>query len=114
MPLAPWNFAELEVAVKAALLQAQGSSPPEGITWTGPLLTTNDILTSCPNIDEQLTTEKLAEAQERGRDPVDVVIGIALQLGIEQGRRTAAKDKAELVDCAIIALERLRSAVGRV
>ncbi len=111
-----WSFEGLKAAVRDVLLQvvAPIEPQPKSLTWTGPLLTTNQILAGCPNIDDQLGEAHLAYMLERDHDPLSVVISITLQLGYEQGLRKAAENKAEHVDNAIASLELLRSAVARV
>ena len=43
---------------------------------------------TCLSPDEALTLNMLEyDLKEQGRDALDVIIGIAIQLGIEQGRR---------------------------
>jgi hypothetical protein len=47
--------------------------------------------------DERVSAEQLRyDDEEQGRDPLEVIIGIAIQLGIEQGRRVEAEPIAEL------------------
>lgn len=47
----------------------------------------------CLQPNEALTTKSLAYHREQGRDVYDVVIGLAVQLGIEQGRRIALRER---------------------
>lgn len=44
-------------------------------------------LATTPPVDDTLTPDGLQYHRERGRDLLSVVIGIAIQYGIEQGRR---------------------------
>ena len=50
------------------------------------------MLAGSPPPDERLTVGGLEHDRERGRSPADVIIGIAVQLGIEQGERLVQKD----------------------
>jgi hypothetical protein len=45
------------------------------------------------DVDWTLSAEGLAYHAERGRDAMDVILMVAVQLGIEQGRRISAPDK---------------------
>jgi len=43
--------------------------------------------------DEKLSDAQLTyDDEEQGRDPMEVLLGLAVQLGIEQGRRTVYSD----------------------
>ncbi len=52
--------------------------------------------------DEELSAERLIESErDQGRDPATVILSIAVQLGIEQGRRMELEDverKVELIE----------------
>ena len=57
------------------------------VDWNGPDLP-ECMQATCLTFDEQLQADKLKYSKEdQGRSAIDVIIGIALQLGIEQGRR---------------------------
>ena len=76
----------------------------EGIKWTGPDLPESMAATSLP-YNERLTREQLEYSeQDQGRDPLEEIIGIAVQLGMEQGRRLAKYDlkvALELLDMGV-------------
>jgi len=76
----------------------------ESIKWTGPKLP-KSMGATCLSYDELLTRENLEYSeQDQGRDPLEELIGIAVQLGIEQGRRLAKEDletPLKLLDMAI-------------
>jgi len=60
--------------------------------YKGPLLTSNDILVCCPNIDVTLSYEEfIYRVQEKGVHPMEHFIQACIQLGIEQGIRIANK-----------------------
>lgn len=62
------------------------------VKWVGPDLP-KSMRATCPPYDKRLTAESLRyDEEEQGRDPLEVIIGIAVQLGIEQGRRIHKKD----------------------
>jgi hypothetical protein len=85
----------------------------KGLDWKGPSLPWS-LRASCLPFEEKLNAENLRyDDEEQGRDPLEVIIGIAVQLGIEQGRRISAEpiaDKEEMVGHYLkMALERLES-----
>lgn len=57
------------------------------VPWDGPDIGDHEKAT-CHSIPDNLKADYLAESKEdQGRDALDEIIGIALRLGIEQGRR---------------------------
>ena len=52
----------------------------------------------CLSPDEALAPEQLDRYRERGTDRAAVVLGIAVQLGIEQGRRMAIQEAVREVE----------------
>ena len=57
------------------------------IPWRGPSIG-KDCLATCFDAKEQLTASNLQYSEdEQGRDALVEIIGLALRLGIEQGRR---------------------------
>ena len=55
------------------------------LKWKGPKL--HESLTHiCIDFEKRLTKEHLAKETEQGRDLLDVIIGITLQVGIGMGR----------------------------
>ena len=50
-----------------------------------------DALVSCPDPIVQLDVDKIERSIEQGRSPMHVLVGIAVQLGIEQGVRIEKK-----------------------
>ena len=62
------------------------------VKWSGPTLGRTERVTSL-SFDNALTKENLEYSEhDQGRDPLTTIIGIAIQLGIEQGRRIHKKD----------------------
>lgn len=58
------------------------------IKWTGLPLTLTSILAGCPQIEDHLTAESLDyDKNDQGRSALEVLVGCAVQLGIEQGTR---------------------------
>jgi hypothetical protein len=78
----PATFAMLADSICAAIrfaYQLKRQNQDQDIPWTGP-----DI----GEDDEQLSAEMLALIEkDQGRDALDEIVGLALRLGIEQGRR---------------------------
>jgi hypothetical protein len=59
----------------------------KGLDWKGPSLPRN-MRATCFEFHEKVNAEMLRyDDEEQGRDPLAVIIAIAVQLGIEQGRR---------------------------
>lgn len=59
-----------------------------GLTYNGLPLTSCEILATSLTISEKLSAENMKyDEEEQGREPLEVLIGIAVQLGIEQGLR---------------------------
>jgi len=90
------SFYELTAPVIDALKQVYDFEacryPSVDVHWNGPELP-KSMRATCLLYDERLTAESLRyDEEEQGRDPLEVIIGIAVQLGIEQGRRIHKKD----------------------
>lgn len=59
----------------------------KSVPWKGPNIGSNE-LACCLPAKEKLSAKNLAYSEEdQGRDPLQEIIGLAIQLGIEQGRR---------------------------
>ena len=68
------------------------------IPWTGPNIGAEERRSSfAPKRALSKANLRYAE-EEQGRDPLDTIIGIAIQLGIEQGRRMHRKNVLDLVE----------------
>lgn len=107
----PSTHAKLTKRVSTAIKSAyklkrstQRSGAPTDIAWRGPELglLTRGLLGSAAH---QLTKASLDYAAQNGREPIDVLTGIAVSLGIEQGERMVKSDPLLLA-----AIEILRSA----
>lgn len=88
--LKPADIESLSKPLRKAFLQAVSlkKTQPTSITYGGPEVTNNlGALAVGPSAKERLTEEGLAYDKERGRDALDVMILLALQLGMEQGMR---------------------------
>jgi len=100
------NFEDLTGPVYKAIKQVYKLTPKdygERIKWTGPALP-KSMEATCLSFEEALTKEQLKyDEEDQGRDPLKVLIGIAVQLGIEQGRRINKKDVS--MDIVISSLE---------
>ncbi len=107
----PSTHAKLTKRVSTAITKAyklkrttQRNGTPTNIAWKGPELglLTRGLLGSAAH---QLTKDSLDYAAARGREPIDVLTGIAVSLGIEQGQRMLKTDPS-----VVTALGMLRSA----
>ena len=63
------------------------ANPSEDLLWSGPS-TPDFAVAGGETFSERLTVESLLRSEQQyGRDPLDVIVGIGVQLGMEQGRR---------------------------
>ncbi len=96
----PFDFVEITSACRKALEFAftlKRKNAGKDIPWTGPNYSHANHLSP----DEALKAEQLAHAEEdQGRDNLDEVIAVILQLGIEQGRRIRRDNSSDLLDDA--------------
>jgi len=101
------HFSELTEPVCRAIRKAYKLTSKdygEGIKWTGPELP-QSMRAGCLPYDELLTRKQLEYSeQDQGRDPLEEIVGIAIQLGMEQGRRLNKTDleiPLEILDMAV-------------
>lgn len=83
-------FDDLSDAVLKAIneLYTLKRKTPKDIKWTGPPLEESILTSVCIQPENVLTIDMLEyEENDQGRKPIEVLIGIAIQLGIEQGIR---------------------------
>ena len=86
------HFTELTEPVVRAIEACYSMQPREGIldkgvTWSGLDLGAHE-LAICFSPDEALSGSHLRySSEDQGRSPLEEIIAIAVQLGIEQGRR---------------------------
>lgn len=84
------RFSDLVKDIKKAVLFAydvKRKNRKKNIPWNGyDIGDAEKVCCLCP--DDHLTAENLRYSEsEQGRDALDEIIGLALQLGMEQGRR---------------------------
>lgn len=90
-------FADIVSPIRDAVNQAYSLKRKHGtIKWSG-LDIGHKEKVGCFSPDEDLSVNSLAYHAERDRDPMDVIIGIAVRLGIEQGRLRAEETHQGLV-----------------
>ncbi len=81
------------------------------IPWNGPDIGKDDKAT-CLSPREALSKANLAWGlKDQGRDALDAIIQIAIQLGIEQGRRAEHEKLASDISLASIAFDSVRSSL---
>jgi hypothetical protein len=81
-------------------------------TYTGPDLTSNKILVTSPSISERLCPEGLDwELNDRMERPIDVILTIALQLGIQQGIDLVTDNPIEYLDLDNMRIEEFNRAL---
>ncbi len=75
-------------AIQSAIeLDSNTDAEKVGVVWNGPRLMSKWLRATIPQPEVQLQPEQLKYHAERGRSVFDVIAGIAIQLGIEQGMR---------------------------
>ncbi len=86
----PATFCDLADAVTKGIRFAYSlkrRNQDRSVPWTGPD-TGQSTKVACPTPKEWLSKKILAfNLEDQGRDALDVLVAIAVQLGIEQGRR---------------------------
>ena len=86
---------------------SSGTSSIKGIDYNG-LDILDNLKHVCQSPDKRLSREGLQfDWEDQGRHPVEVIVGLAVQLGIEQGRRI---ERAEGGDSRTLDL--IRSLLG--
>lgn len=84
------------------------------IPWTGLNIGKRERGTCLPP-DESLLAEQLVyNKDDQGRDPLDVLLGIAVQLGIEQGRRITLQKIKESLPLFEASLKMLKEIKGTI
>jgi hypothetical protein len=75
---------------------------PKGqdIEWTGPMYGWREA-SSCGDPRTALSAEWLLHDEEQGRDALDTLVGIAVRLGMEQGRRGLLADRVPFLAALI-------------
>ncbi len=69
-------------------------APDSDIPWSGPPLGKRERATCLPPI-ERLQNENLQwDLEDQGRDKLDALICLAIQIGIEQGRRCLRSEES--------------------
>ena len=106
------NFYELcEPICKAIRFAYQLTRQNEGVSlpWDGLTIGERELVT-CFSPDERLSKEQLEyDEEDQGRDALDVLVGLAIQLGIEQGRRmTTAEHMPDSELCVMLANQVIR------
>ena len=82
-------------------------APDSDIPWTGPPLGKRERAT-CLTPIERLQNESLQwDLEDQGRDKLDALIALAIQLGIEQGRRCLRSEESVFIE-----IEKLKRRAG--
>jgi len=86
----------LKRTLKDLISSMKSYSTSKDLFYDGFTLGDNELITCLPP-DQSLTFKNLCkEKKDQNRDPFDVILGIAVQLGIEQGRRIYKKYEKHL------------------
>ena len=89
-PNTPFAFDEMLDAFREAVkysLVVEDKENIGDIPWNGPEITHYSLLACGFNVEASLSEEIREYHAERGRSTLDVILGCAIRLGIEQGRR---------------------------
>ncbi len=79
------------------------------VPYVGLPLTLSSILAGCPQIATRLTSEMLEyDEDDQGRSALEVIVGCAIQIGIEQGHRMAAEKQKFWLDMIERSLEAMK------
>lgn len=111
--LEPWNFEELCQAIRRSIefaYRVERKNKGKSIPYDGPELTSSRILACSFNIKETFTDDGtefcgLVYHEDRGRDALEVIIGKAVQLGMEQGWRMLGEEGEGIQDILLRVLE---------
>jgi len=91
----PTSFYHLSGAVREAVdfcYTLRRKNSKEDVPWNGPPLP-EFLKAQCHEFHDALTADKMEyQLEGQDRDAMDVIIGIAMQLGMEQGRRSLKQD----------------------
>ena len=75
------------------------------LTWRGPSLP-ESMAAGCHQYDEKFKAHNLKYGcQDQGRSPLEEIVAAAIQLGIEQGRRYALKERSEWERASVLMAE---------
>lgn len=110
------SFRELVKPVREAILFAyriERVSKNRSIPWTG-LNVGDDTLVGDFSPAEKLRRSNLHYSEEsQGRDALDEIIGIAIQLGIEQGKRSSREKQSGDIVLIDLSLKTAQSSLAR-
>jgi len=106
----PIDFEQLSAPLVRAVRFAyklQRQNTDKDIPWSGPEIG-KDCAATCLPPKTALSAKNLAYSNdEQGRDALTEIIGLAIQMGIEQGRRIT-------MDGPVIGLMKIEAMVGRI
>lgn len=104
------NFREMTEPVVDAIRFAyrlERQNDGQDIPWHGLALGKGETVCG-PQPDEKLNAENLRyDDEDQGRDALTVLVGLAVQLGIEQGRRMTKAGRQTGVDLMRLSIETL-------
>ena len=104
----PAHFDDITLPLRHALCQLYRLERLElvDIEWTG--LDTGELTRAgCPSPDALLTKAAIQHNEKKDRYALDIILLIALQLGIEQGRRLTLQDL-----CLTKEIDRIRTTLN--
>lgn len=112
----PVRFTDLIDPVRKAIKFAydlKRKNQTKDIPWRGYNIGKRERCGS-PSPDEKLTQKSLAWVlDDQGRDALDEILCVAIQLGIEQGRRVERQDTEGCIDLIGISIDAVRSVLAQ-
>lgn len=110
-------FSELADSVRGAIeftYKFERQNMHRNVPWSGYDIG-EDVKAGCTGPEDSLKKNSLAwELDDQGRDALDVIIRIALQLGIEQGRRGAQERICSEIDVQVVYVKGILSSMTRI
>lgn len=112
----PASFDDITSSLRAAILSAytlKRKNRSKDIPYDG-FDTSPRLRASYPSPINALKAKSLAfDEEDQGRDALDVLIGIAVQVGIEQGERIYREEQARRLNMTLTYVEQVRRDISR-
>ncbi len=94
----PWDLSDLVDSLRRSVefsYELQRKNEGKDIPWSGPILSTNRLISGCDNIRERLSEQDPEELRYANKQPdaINRILICAVQLGIEQGFRILMRER---------------------
>lgn len=97
----PLSFDQITTPILAAIRQAftlARKDRRKSIKWTGPEIGKGEQACSLLAAERLKATNLVYAENDQGRDALEEIVGLAVQLGMEQGRRVGKSSITDLLD----------------